>query len=194
MRAPAQRTSGVPTLATAKGTHRFVWDLAVAVEGAPRAPRAVPGAYQARLTVDGKSTTQPLSVELDPRLVADGLTVADLQAQFDLALQILAAMGDARETIGRVEGALRSAAEGGSVRAQLEDIHRALVTDRSISSYPQPMLADQFSYLYSNMVGTEQEPSGEMVKRLEVLKAELEEHKARLERVLRTITQDGGGA
>ena len=49
------------------------------------------------------------------------------------------------------------------------------------------MLADQFNYLYSNAVGTEQKPSGEMTKRLETLKAELEAHKARLEQVLRTI-------
>jgi photosystem II stability/assembly factor-like uncharacterized protein len=195
MRAPFQRTSGAPTLATTRGTHRFVWDLAVDVEGATgRAPRAVPGAYQARLSVDGKAQTQPLRLELDPRLVADGVTVAHLRAQYELALEILAAMGDARETITRVEGAIRGAAEGGDVRGQLEEIHRALVTDRSISSYPQPMLADQFSYLYSNMVGTEQEPSGEMVKRLEVLKAELEAHRARLERLLRTVAEGEGGA
>ena len=195
MRAPFQRTSGAPTLATTRGTHRFGWDLAVEVEGATgRAPRAVPGAYQARLTVDGKALTQPLRLELDPRLVADGLTVAHLQAQYDLALQILAAMGDARATIQRVESALQRAAQGGHVRGDLEEIQRALVTDRSISSYPQPMLADQFSYLYNNMVGVEQEPSGEMVKRLGVLKAELEAHKARLERLLRTVAEAGGGA
>lgn len=195
MRAPIQRTSGAPTLATTRGTHRFVWDLAVDVEGAAgRAPRAVPGAYQVRLTVDGKAQTQALRLELDPRLVADGVTVAHLQAQYELALEILAAVGDARETITRVEGAIQRAAQGAGIRGELEEIHRALVTDRSISSYPQPMLADQFSYLYNNMVGGEQEPSGEMVKRLEVLKAELEAHKARLERLLRTVAEEGGGA
>lgn len=195
MRAPVQRTSGAPTLATSRGTHRFVWDLAVDVEGAQgRMPRAVPGAYQARLTVDGRSVTRPLRLQLDPRLVADGVTVAHLQAQYDLALEILAAMADTRETIVRVEQAIQRAPRGAGVRAELEGIQRALVTDRSVSSYPQPMLADQFSYLYNNMVGADQEPSGEMVKRLEVLKAELEAHKAHLERILRIVAEEEGGA
>jgi hypothetical protein len=82
---------------------------------------------------------------------------------------------------------MKSAAAGGDVRAQLDQIYRALVTDNEESSYPQPMLADQFQYLYSNMVGVEQKPSGEIYKRLETLKAELERHKARLETLLRTI-------
>lgn len=195
MRAPFQRTMGAPTLETRRGMHRFVWDLTVTVDGAGRsAPKVVPGSFQARLTVDGKSTTQPLEVKLDPRVAADGVTVADLKAQFDLALDILEAMNDARATITKVEGAMETAAEGGDLRGQLEEIHSALVTDREVSSYPQPMLADQFQYLYSNMVGVEQKPSGEMVQRLGVLKAELEEHKARLERLLRTITEDGSGA
>jgi hypothetical protein len=178
----------VPTVPTARGMHRFTWDLGVAVEGAGRSlPKAVPGSYQVRLTADGKSVTQPLELKIDPRLAADGMTVADLQAQYDLALRILAAMADCQATIGRVDAALQRAAQGSDVRKQLEEIQRALVTDPTITSYPQPMLADQFNYLYSNMAGVEQKPSGEMTKRLETLKAELEAHKARLEQVLRTI-------
>lgn len=195
MRGPFQQTSGAPALATTRGMHRFVWDLTVQAEGAGRsAPKVVPGTFQARLTVDGKTMTHPVEVALDPRVAADGVTVAHLQRQFDLALQILEAMNDARATIQKVEGAMENAAGGGDIRSQFEEIRDALVTDRSISSYPQPMLADQFQYLYSNMVRVEQQPSGEMYTRLETLKAELEEHKARLERLLRTIAEDGAGA
>ena len=194
MRAPFQRATGMPTVDTSRGMHRLVWDLAVSVEGAGRsAPKVVPGTFQVRLTVDGESMTRPLEVKLDPRVVADGVTVADLQEQFDLALDILAAMNDARATIQKVEGAMESAAAGGDVRGQLEEIHHALVTDRTISSYPQPMLADQFQYLYSNMARGEQKPSGEMIQRLDTLKTELEAHKARLERLLRTIAEDSAG-
>ncbi|NJD17889.1 MAG: hypothetical protein FIA95_01185 [Gemmatimonadetes bacterium] len=192
--APAGRSrrggGAAPALAKARGMHRFTWDLGVTVEGAGRSmPRAVPGTYQVRLTVDGKSATQPLELKIDPRLAADGLTVADLQAQYDLALRILAAVADCGATITKVDGAIQRAAQGSDVRKQLEEIQRALVTDPNENSYPKPMLADQFQYLYSNMSGTEQKPSGEMTKRLETLKAELEQHKARLEQVLRTITE-----
>jgi len=178
----------VPTVSTARGVHRLTWDLTVTADAAGRSgPRAVPGTYQVRLTADGKNATQPLELRIDPRLARDGVTVADLQAQYDLAMKILAAVVDCRATIEKVDGALQKAAAGSDVRRQLEEIQRALVTDPNESSYPQPMLADQFQYLYSNMVGIEQKPSGEMVKRLETLKAELEQHKARLEQLLRTI-------
>lgn len=188
MRAPFQRGMGQPTVDTDRGMHRLVWDLTESVEGAGRfAPKVVPGTYQARLTVDGDVMTQPLEVKLDPRVEADGVTIADLQAQYELAMNILAAMNDARETIDKVDGAMDAASAGSDVAGQLKEIHDALVTDRSISSYPQPMLADQFQYLYSNATRVEQKPNAEMYTRLQTLKEELERHKARLERILRTI-------
>jgi len=82
-------------LEAAAGMHRYVWDLAwnpkdAATEasgddeeyGAPRGPRVVPGTYQVRLTVDGKSLTQPLEVVKDPRSPA---SAADFEQQFQLA-------------------------------------------------------------------------------------------------------------
>jgi photosystem II stability/assembly factor-like uncharacterized protein len=92
---------------TSAGEHRFVWNLRypdppslqknydisavyqAGVDGLPRGPLALPGAYQVRLTVDGATYAQPLKVKLDPRLK---VTAADLQKQFDLEMQISAAM------------------------------------------------------------------------------------------------------
>jgi hypothetical protein len=48
-------------------------------------PRALPGNYQVRLTVDGKSQTRPLVIAPDPRGTA---TPEALRAQFDLHRQI----------------------------------------------------------------------------------------------------------
>jgi photosystem II stability/assembly factor-like uncharacterized protein len=74
------------------GTHRFVWDLHYALPtGVPRSefltagPLAVPGNYSVKLTVNGKSTMQPLIVKPDPRSKA---TANDLQQQYALALQL----------------------------------------------------------------------------------------------------------
>jgi hypothetical protein len=62
------------------GLNRFVWDLcyeeANRVPGyhlweynsGAQGPVALPGKYQVRLTVDGKSQTVPLEVKLDPRV------------------------------------------------------------------------------------------------------------------------------
>ncbi|MEA2664738.1 MAG: hypothetical protein QOI11_1682, partial [Candidatus Eremiobacteraeota bacterium] len=64
----------------APGMHRFVWDFATrAGEDAPLAP---PGRYAVRLTLDGRTYTQPLAVRRDPRVRASD---ADLAAQYALA-------------------------------------------------------------------------------------------------------------
>ena len=77
------------------GLNRFVWDLryegATKVPHAPLwggstdGPEAVPGNYQVRLTVLGKSYTAPLEIQPDPRLK---ITQDDLARQFDLLLKI----------------------------------------------------------------------------------------------------------
>ena len=124
---------------------------------------------------------------MDPRVAADGVTVTDLQEQFDLGIQIRDAIEDADATIERLEGAMRRGSEGSDVEAQLKEIADALVTDRSISSYPQPMLRDQLNYLSGNSQRADQKPGEDMYERLEVLVAELEAHKVRLQRLIRLV-------
>ncbi len=85
---------------------------------------------------------------------------------------------------------MERAAEGSDVAEQLEEIEAALVTDRTISSYPEPMLRDQLNYLYSNSQRADQEPGADMYERLEVLVAELEDHKERLQRLSRLVSDD----
>jgi hypothetical protein len=88
------------------GAHRFVWDLHYPLpEGVhpsyylPAGPLVVPGNYSVKLTANGKSSTQPLTVKMDPRVTA---TPEVLQRQFALAAQL-------SETIGEVSAALRQA-------------------------------------------------------------------------------------
>jgi len=67
-------------LSAAAGAHRFVWDLRPQPAPGGRggrgggggggrggAPMVAPGNYSVRLTVNGKSYTQPLPVQADPR-------------------------------------------------------------------------------------------------------------------------------
>lgn len=65
-----------PSLTTTAGLNRFVWDWQVrelrdyeALKGyrGPRSYRLPPGAYYARLTVNGRQMTQPFQVLSDPR-------------------------------------------------------------------------------------------------------------------------------
>jgi photosystem II stability/assembly factor-like uncharacterized protein len=92
--------------ATTPGLHRFVWDLCYPPPDAvgheypisaiyrdtPRYPQgalAVPGEYSVKLTVNGKSYTQPLTVKMDPRVKTP---LAGLQQQFALAQRIVGLM------------------------------------------------------------------------------------------------------
>src|SRR5438093_1699174 len=90
------------SVSTKAGMRRFLWDMHYApvpdVEPefpiaatyrntAPNAtsPWVAPGNYTVTLTVDEKSFTQSLTVEMDPRLKT---SPADLQQQFDLSWQL----------------------------------------------------------------------------------------------------------
>jgi photosystem II stability/assembly factor-like uncharacterized protein len=80
-------------LSTEPGMHRFVWDLRYPAPGVlnfqypisatpgntprdPKGPWVIPGTYSVRLTVNGQTHTQPLTVRMDPRVKASAATLA----------------------------------------------------------------------------------------------------------------------
>ncbi len=96
-------------LPTGAGTSRVNWDLrrddppafAHSFEinanpgltpPSPEGPLVPPGAYTVKLTVEGHSYVQPLTVRNDPRSPA---TAAEVRAQYDLQTKIVAAMREA---------------------------------------------------------------------------------------------------
>jgi len=93
----------------AAGMHRFVWNLAWGGEGpdsggeeeyaAPRGPRAAPGDYEVRLTIDGKVFTQPLHITMDPRSPA---TPEDLAQQLKLGREIFTQALDAGQAVSAI--------------------------------------------------------------------------------------------
>ncbi len=120
-RGPAQ-----PRLPAKAGMTRYNWDLRYEdpknVEGMslwggrPRGPLAVPGSYQARLTVEGKAYTVPLELKIDPRL---SVTQADLERQFELASRIAQRTDQANRAVNQME----------DVRSQLRDLADRLGND-----------------------------------------------------------------
>jgi photosystem II stability/assembly factor-like uncharacterized protein len=118
------------------GLNRLVWD--VRYEGPPRVkdyylyeydtgskgPMALPGRYQVRLTADGRTSTVPLEVKLDPRVNA---SAEDLEKQFALVMDI-------RSQLTRVY----------SVANQIIDLRKQLdeMKARVDSSKAKPLLAE----------------------------------------------------
>ena len=86
-------------LSSEAGSHRFLWDMhftplnepasypmtAIYQNTAPAAtsPWVLPGNYIVKLTVNGKTVSQPFTIKMDPRVKT---SLADLQKQFTLSM------------------------------------------------------------------------------------------------------------
>jgi photosystem II stability/assembly factor-like uncharacterized protein len=117
-----------PKVPTEAGLNRFVWDLSwPAASRFPGmilwnndmvSPRAVPGSYQVRLTVDGESHTQPFEIRKDPRSTA---TQSDLDEQFRFLSEIRDKLTEAHDSIRRIR----------EVRSQLDSLRKRLRGEES---------------------------------------------------------------
>ena len=112
-------------LSAEAGMHRFVWDMHYAPPESlehefpisaiyrdtvkyPLGAWALPGNYTVKLTVDGKSYTQPLVVKMDPRIKTPW---EDLRKQFEMESGSMEGMNQSYEALAQVR----------SVRAQLKE-------------------------------------------------------------------------
>ena len=182
---------GTPRLPNGAGMHRFIWDGRHAgpwsenvQQSGRQGPHAVPGTYQARLTVAGSSQTQRFTLKADPRVVADGITQQDFADQLALSIQVRDALSEARMAAYRIEKAREDIQQGVPVDRQLADLLAKLETAEGYT-YPTPMLIAQLSYLYSNLDRADQEPGTDAYERYTELEGLLREYIAELEMILR---------
>ena len=120
-------------VATGAGMHRFVWDLHYAPPASqshnypisaiyrdtwrePRGPVALPGRYEVRLSVDGRTVTQPLVVRMDPRV---RVLPTALQQQFTAASRMAAAMDQSYDALRAVR----------TLRAKIAAVPHSAATD-----------------------------------------------------------------
>ncbi|MFN2492382.1 MAG: WD40/YVTN/BNR-like repeat-containing protein [Pyrinomonadaceae bacterium] len=119
---------------TKTGLNRFVWDLRyespkalrygysiAAVYGediimVPEGPLVVPGTYQVKLIVDGRSYTAPLEVRIDPRVRVES---AALTKQLALQMKINEGMNQSFEAVQQVR----------TLRSQLAQLQDKLKSD-----------------------------------------------------------------
>ena len=117
------------------GMHRFVWNLTWGSSGGPTpdedadyhrpsGPKAVPGIYQVRLTVDGIVQNQSLTVVMDPRSPATPDVLAQQQQ-----------LG--RQIFDETTAPRRALAEIGSVQKQLIDLQIKLNQETSAARKTQ---------------------------------------------------------
>jgi photosystem II stability/assembly factor-like uncharacterized protein len=95
------------------GMNRFAWDFRsappVQIPGAfyqgdaPRGPLVLPGTYQVKLTVKGKSQSAPLNVTLDPR-IQNQVTADGLQKELELAQKVQADIDALHRAVNQIRG------------------------------------------------------------------------------------------
>jgi hypothetical protein len=108
-----------PPVPTEVGLNRFVWDTRypdavrfpgmILWAGETRGPKLAPGSYQVKLTVEGKTYTQPFEIKPDPRLT---VTTADYAKQVELGLKIRDKLTETHNAIIQIR----------DVRKQVEDL------------------------------------------------------------------------
>jgi photosystem II stability/assembly factor-like uncharacterized protein len=113
-------------LSTQTGMHRWVWDLHYTVPDSmrhdypisavphdtpryPLGPNALPGTYTVRLNVDGKTSTQALTVKMDPRVKT---SPAGLQKKFETEAHLASIMSESTQALH----------QGASIRSQLDKL------------------------------------------------------------------------
>jgi photosystem II stability/assembly factor-like uncharacterized protein len=131
---PAFWVRPTPPLSAEPGLHRWMWDLHYASRapagggggrggggggggrgGGGAGPWAPPGQYTVKLTVDGKSYAQPLTVKMDPRVRTPP---ADLAKQFEMSMRVAEAQTEAAA----------ASAEAGRLRQQVTALRGAAKT------------------------------------------------------------------
>ena len=187
--APTARRFGAPPPRPTKsvGLNRLVWDVRNAA-----GVTVPPGRYRALLTVgkkDGnirRSQEQPFNVLIDPRVAEDGVTVADLQEQFEHNMRMRILIISVNELAARVRDAqtkLRNApTNDGDTLNRVNAIAAKLLTEPV--RYGKPGLQAHITYLAGMTANIDQKIGRDAIERYEVLRKELEAVRADVNRVL----------
>jgi hypothetical protein len=134
-----------------------------------------PGLYQARLTVGYWSSGVSFEVMMDPRVLKEGITEADIGAQAKFALKVRGTLSQARQAADQVKKAIK---EKGTDDETLAAVKKELISEPG--RYAQPMLLDQLEYLYSNLIRADQRPGADAYDRYEELNKTFKELNAKI--------------
>jgi photosystem II stability/assembly factor-like uncharacterized protein len=198
------------------GMHRFIWDLRYSGEpeglpaaterhatspkpgekdqsGEPRrrfpvGPVAPPGTYRIEMTIGGVTAQQPLTIVEDPRVLASGVTDADLQAQFEHNMRVLKLVNDTNLDVARVTAALAALKDHPDPAKEkaLNAIADRLITPKI--RYSQPALQTHVTYLYSETNQADQKVGRDAIERYRQLRQEVDAITADLNRLLGPAT------
>jgi hypothetical protein len=175
------------SLETKPGHNRFNWNYRWTGNVA-----AAPGRYAVKLTAGGVTRTATLEFSVDPRVLKDGITNADLVAQQEFLLKVRDTIAEANQARAKVQQAMQQAnvqpppspgpgesttdlvaklQKEGTPASRLQALWARLVT--APGTYEQGMLIDQLQNIMRAEGGADQKVGQESVRRLDDLLNEL---------------------
>jgi photosystem II stability/assembly factor-like uncharacterized protein len=186
-----------------QGANRFIWDLTYPAPlgeksggfRPARGPVAVPGTYSVRLSVEAVpgaaawTQTQALVLKADPRSAVNGVTLADMQQQFEHNMRVRDLVSDVNLAVKRLKAAqaklkdATSAADKAKLR-ELDAIAAKLETPPV--RYSEPQLQGNITYLYGMTNDADQKVGHDAIERYQTLRAALDVQLAALKKVLGT--------
>jgi photosystem II stability/assembly factor-like uncharacterized protein len=179
---PAFRRAAPPVrLTTNAGMNRLTWDFNNAAGF-----MVPPGSYKVRMSAGGVTATEPLTLRIDPRLAADGITAADLKEQYDQNTR----MRDMVAEVGRVANRVRQArtrlraANAADSLAKVEGLAVTLFGPDEGIRYGRPGLQTQITYLAGMTTRSDQRIGADAVERYQILRKDLNGLEARVTQVL----------
>jgi len=199
----AGRMQQPPTMEA--GLNEFEWDMryppATSFKGmivwgarAQFGPMAPAGKYEIRLTAAGKTLTQPFEIKLDPRL--KGVTEADVQEQFKLALEVRGKTSLANDAVIKIRDIKQKMKDAGvndkKVLDKLSVIEENLYQVKNQSSqdplnYPIK-LNNRLASLMRSIETGDAKPTEGSYKVYKELSAELEKELADLKKLMEDKT------
>ncbi len=200
-------TRPIERLPAEAGMNRFAWDLrhepptklpgAIYDEGRPLGTLALPGSYQVKLMVAGKSWTVPVEIKLDPRVTTSR---ADLEKQFELMTKLrdlqsqmndaILQIRDARSQLQALRKRLARGPGAKNVLAAAEELDKRMtpVEDEMIQvktkasedelNYPTK-LNSKLAYLQSAVDSADTAPTRACYELFEEFSRQLDGHLAR---------------
>ena len=169
------------TVTRTAGFNRFVWSVQDSAGlGMP------PGKYQATLVVANNRYTVPFVVRIDPRLAAEGTTVADLAEQHAHNARVRVLVTEANAAVSRVRAATTRLATAKGAAAdtltKLQPIADKLLTPAV--RYSKPGLQAHITYLAGMTARVDQKVGRDALSRYTTLRKEFDTLLAELNRVL----------
>jgi hypothetical protein len=176
--APTRRATPPPRVTKTPGINRFSWD--VRNQAGVTLP---PGHYQVRLKTGNVKLTQPFNVLIDPRVAADGVTLADLQEQFEHNMRMRELVNSVNQLVTRVRGAQKKDA---NTATRVSALAAKLLTEPV--RYGKPGLQAHITYLAGMTTNVDQKIGRDAIDRYHVLKKELDTLQAEADQILGAAT------